>query len=114
MIPLIAEGIKFRKSSTDLPLDIIIAENIRNGADYFKRLFIGNGLSGDEAGLCLKHNLPCEKVINVFYSALKFTVADQNGEIFNVNKIFLKGIEEIGISKALQVYVDLTLLKIKC
>ena len=51
VIPLIAEGIKIRNQRSGSPLDIIIAENIRNGADYFRKLFKENGLSGDEAGL---------------------------------------------------------------
>ena len=51
VIPLIAEGIKIRKKESLSPLDIIIAENIRNGADFFRELFRENGLSGDEAGL---------------------------------------------------------------
>lgn len=51
VIPVIAEGIKLRRSRSELPLDIIIAENIRNGSDYFRKLFKENGLSGDEAGL---------------------------------------------------------------
>ena len=51
VIPLIAEGIKIRKRQSAPPLDIIIAENIRNGADYFRKLFKENGLPGDEAGL---------------------------------------------------------------
>ena len=51
VIPLISEGIKIRNQRSGSPLDIIIAENIRNGADYFRKLFKENGLSGDEAGL---------------------------------------------------------------
>jgi len=51
VIPLISEGIKLKKRSSEVPLDIIIAENIRNGAEYFRKLFKANGLSGDEAGL---------------------------------------------------------------
>ncbi|MCF6334736.1 MAG: mannitol-1-phosphate 5-dehydrogenase [Spirochaetales bacterium] len=51
VIPVIAEGIKLRKSRSLLPLDIIIAENIRNGADFFRKLLKENGLSGDETGL---------------------------------------------------------------
>ena len=51
VIPLIAEGIKIRKKESLSPLDIIIAENIRNGAEFFRELFKENGLSGDEAGL---------------------------------------------------------------
>ena len=51
VIPLIAEGIKIRNRKFAQPLDIIIAENIRNGADYFRKLFKENGLSGDESGL---------------------------------------------------------------
>lgn len=36
-IPLIAKGLEFRmEMSCSLPLDIIIAENLRNAADYFK------------------------------------------------------------------------------
>ena len=53
------------------------------------------------AGLCLKHNLPCGKITSIFYSALKFTAADQNGETFKADQTFLKGVEEMGISKAL-------------
>lgn len=51
VIPLIAEGLKIRNKQSVSPLDIIIAENIRNGADYFRKLFKENGLCGDEAGL---------------------------------------------------------------
>ena len=51
VIPLIAEGIKIRNMQSLQPLDIIIAENIRNGADFFRELFRKNGLYGDEAGL---------------------------------------------------------------
>ncbi len=51
VIPLIAEGIKIRNRHSLHPLDIIIAENIRNGAEFFRELFRENGLSGDEAGL---------------------------------------------------------------
>jgi mannitol-1-phosphate 5-dehydrogenase len=51
VIPLIAEGIKIRNRQSVLPLDIIIAENIRNGADYFRKLLKESGLSGYEAGL---------------------------------------------------------------
>ncbi|MDA3940425.1 MAG: mannitol-1-phosphate 5-dehydrogenase [Spirochaetia bacterium] len=51
VIPLIAEGIKNRLKSHLDPLDIIIAENIRNGADYFRKLLQKNGLTGDEVGL---------------------------------------------------------------
>ncbi len=51
VIPLISEGIKIRIRQSLPPLDIIIAENIRNGADFFRDLFRENGLSGDEAGL---------------------------------------------------------------
>ena len=51
VVPLIAEGIKIRNKRSGSLLDIIIAENIRNGADYFRKLFKENGLSGDEAGL---------------------------------------------------------------
>jgi len=51
VIPVIAEGIKIRKKESLSPLDIIIAENIRNGADFFRNLFKENGLKGDEVGL---------------------------------------------------------------
>ena len=51
VIPLIAEGIKIRNRQSLSPLDIIIAENIRHGADYFRKLFKENALSGEEAGL---------------------------------------------------------------
>jgi mannitol-1-phosphate 5-dehydrogenase len=51
LIPVITKGIKLRKKRTISPLNIIIAENIRNGADYFRSLFKENGLNGNEAGL---------------------------------------------------------------
>ena len=51
VIPVIAEGIKIRIKQSSSLLDIIIAENIRNGADYFRKLFKENDLFGDEAGL---------------------------------------------------------------
>ncbi len=51
VIPLIAEGIKIRNQQSLFLLDIIIAENIRNGADFFRKLFKENSLSGGEAGL---------------------------------------------------------------
>lgn len=51
VLPLISEGVKIRKKHSALPLDIIIAENIRSGADFFRKLFKENGLSGNEAGL---------------------------------------------------------------
>ncbi|MCK5152822.1 MAG: mannitol-1-phosphate 5-dehydrogenase [Spirochaetales bacterium] len=51
VLPLITKGIKIRNMQTSPPLDIIIAENIRNGADYFRKVFKANGLSGDKAGL---------------------------------------------------------------
>ena len=51
VIPLIADGIKIRNRRSVPPLDIIIAENIRNGADYFRKIFETNGLSGNESGL---------------------------------------------------------------
>ena len=50
VIPLISKGIKIRKQKKLSPLDIIIAENIRSGADYFRKLFKENGLTGDDAG----------------------------------------------------------------
>ncbi len=51
VIPLIAEGIKERKRKSLPPLDIVIAENIRNGAAYFRGILDENGLTGMEAGL---------------------------------------------------------------
>jgi len=44
VIPLIAESIKIRKRQSLSPLDIIIVENIRNGTDYFRKLFKENFL----------------------------------------------------------------------
>ncbi len=51
VVPLLAKGIKERLKHTSVPLDIIIAENIRGGADYFKQIMEENGLTGNEAGL---------------------------------------------------------------
>jgi mannitol-1-phosphate 5-dehydrogenase len=51
VLPVIAESIKIRNQKSKSFLDIIIAENIRNGADYFRKLLKENGLTGDEAGL---------------------------------------------------------------
>ena len=51
IIPVIVEGIKIRKRQSLPPLDIIIAENLRNGAAFFRELFREKGLSGNEAGL---------------------------------------------------------------
>ena len=45
VIPLLAEGIKIRTQQSGSPLDIIIAENIRNGTDYFRQLFKESGLT---------------------------------------------------------------------
>ena len=51
VVPVIAEAVKMRLEAGKEPLDIIIAENIRNGAGYFRELFKKEGLSGDEPGL---------------------------------------------------------------
>jgi mannitol-1-phosphate 5-dehydrogenase len=51
ILPIISDAIKKRRELSLPPLDIIIAENIRNGSAYFKKLLKANGLSGDEAGL---------------------------------------------------------------
>ncbi len=51
VVPLLAKGVKERLKHTSVPLDIIIAENIRGGADYFKQMMKENGLTGNEAGL---------------------------------------------------------------
>ena len=49
--PVIAGAVKYRHE-TGLPsMDILIAENIRNGAGYFREIFKEHGLKGDEAGL---------------------------------------------------------------
>lgn len=192
VIPLIVEGIKIRKKQFLSPLDIIIAENIRNGTDYFRKLFIYNlghaasaylgnikyphkdliaevledeslklqvrkvmtesaaallceypddftkealadhiddllfrfqnkalgdtvfrvgrdlsrKLGRDDrilgaAGLCLKHNFPFKRIIDIFYSALEFKASDQIGDSFRGDEIFLEGFAEMGISKAL-------------
>ncbi len=51
IIPFIAEAAALRIKQGRRPLDVIIAENIRNGADYFRGVFREQGLKGDEAGL---------------------------------------------------------------
>lgn len=51
VVPQLAEAVKKRIESDLPPLDIIIAENIRNGADFFRGIFRANGLTGKEAGL---------------------------------------------------------------
>ncbi|MDC7226743.1 MAG: mannitol-1-phosphate 5-dehydrogenase [Spirochaetales bacterium] len=51
VVPQIAEAVKTRAASGQPPLDVIIAENIRNGADFFRGIFIEKGLDGSEAGL---------------------------------------------------------------
>lgn len=50
VVPQIAEAVKIRASEKRVPLDVIIAENIRNGAAYFRTIFRENGLSGSETG----------------------------------------------------------------
>lgn len=51
VVPQIAEAVKQRTAEELPPLDIIIAENIRNGADFFRDIFRRYGLDGNEAGL---------------------------------------------------------------
>ncbi len=51
VIPVLAEAVKARKTRNLPPLDIIIAENIREGKAYFQEILKENGLSGNEAGL---------------------------------------------------------------
>ena len=51
VIPLIGESIKIRTQNSIPPLDIIIAENIRNGANYFRKILKGNNFPENEAGL---------------------------------------------------------------
>ena len=51
VVPQIAESVKHRAAENRPPLDIIIAENIRNGAAFIRSIFIENGLNGNEAGL---------------------------------------------------------------
>ncbi len=51
VIPLLAEAVQERKKHTSFPLDIIIAENIRNGAEYFRQVLTADGTEGIEAGL---------------------------------------------------------------
>ncbi len=51
VVPLLVEAVKERKKVTPSFLDIIIAENIRNGAEYFREFFKTAGLTGREAGL---------------------------------------------------------------
>ncbi|MBI9107897.1 MAG: mannitol-1-phosphate 5-dehydrogenase [Spirochaetales bacterium] len=51
VIPQLVEAVKKRQADGAATLDIIIAENIRNGADYFRRVFREHGLTGEEAGL---------------------------------------------------------------
>ena len=50
VVPVIAEAAKQKKENNLPPLDIIIAENIRNGAELFRSIFRENGLTGNEAG----------------------------------------------------------------
>ncbi len=51
VIPVLADAVKRRLEAGALPLDIIIAENIREGSEYFRNIFKSQGLSVFEAGL---------------------------------------------------------------
>ncbi len=51
VVPVIAEGIKRRIRLSHPPLDVIIAENIRGGADFFRKILKEKGLNGNESGL---------------------------------------------------------------
>ncbi len=51
VVPVIAEGIKRRELLSHRPLDVIIAENIRSGADYFRKILAENGCNGYRTGL---------------------------------------------------------------
>ena len=51
VVPVIASAVSRRMREGAGPLDVIIAENIRGGAEYFRTLFREAGLEGNEAGL---------------------------------------------------------------
>jgi len=72
----------------------------RVGRDLSRKLSRDDRILG-AAGLCLKHNLPFERIINIFYSALEFKASDQTGETFRGDETFLGGVEKMGISKTL-------------
>ncbi len=72
----------------------------RVGRDLQRKLGRNDRILG-AAGLCLKHNLPCEKIINVFYSAFKFDPSDEMEEPYNMDSDFLKSAAVMGIQKLL-------------
>ncbi len=51
VIPVLADAVKRRLEAGAPPLDVIIAENIRKGSEYFRNVFKSQGLSGFETGL---------------------------------------------------------------
>jgi len=51
VVPQLADAVKRRAAEKLPPLDVIIAENIRGGADFFRGILRKSGLNGDEAGL---------------------------------------------------------------
>ncbi len=51
VIPVIAHAVKLRLETSVPPLDVIIAENIRGGAEYFRSILREYGLTGKEVGL---------------------------------------------------------------
>ena len=72
----------------------------RVGRDLSRKLGRDDRILG-AARLCIKHNLPYNEIIIIFYSALKFSAINQAGETFGSDVIFLKEFRKMGIQKAL-------------
>ncbi len=78
----------------------------RVGRDLKRKLGRDDRILG-AARLCVKHGLPRERIISVFYAALRFGAVDLNGRPFDGDREFLGSFERAGMRKALTVLCGL-------
>lgn len=72
----------------------------RVGRDLPRKLNRNDRIIG-AAGLCIKHGLPFDSILDVFAAAVKFTAPDQNGKPFERDVEFVQKIKTIGFKKTL-------------